>query len=580
MASIYDKASLVLIPSGTKTSKLYSQKPVSGDGDFTFSRSTAATRVNASGNIEKETQNLFTYSNTFSDSSWYKVNTSVTGGQSGYDGTNDAWLLSKSAASAQVYKDVGSNVSTYSIYAKAGTLGGIRLVISTTSTYDSADFDLTNGVLGAVGSVIDASIEDVGGGWYRCSIVGGQVPITRLRMYPATSAGSIADASGNIYIQDAQLEQGLVARDYIETTTTAVEGGITDNVPRLDYQGSCPALLLEPQRSNLFPHSEAISISDWAVSNMTKEANSTTSPEGVSNATKLIENSGSGKKQVYDSAPVVSGNSYVVSFFAKSNGRDVALELASSAFGSTLTIFNLSSGSVTSSNAEDSGIEDYGNGWYRCYVKDTSTTTANAAMYFQLVSGGLNNYTGDGSSGIYIYGAQCEQGSYPTSYIPTYGSAVTRNADDAEADNISDLIGQTEGTFLIDAEVIAHNGDWIGIYPTSGSAYQNSFLLGYFSGAIRAQLYAGGTAYVYTQSTTNEKRYKIAITYTSSSYKVFIDGVKVHDVSKSTSFAVLLDRLSVTGNSLSGKKGNIKHKQILVLPTALTDQEAIDLTTL
>ena len=65
--SIYDKASLVLIPSGTKTSKVYSQVPTNGDGDFTFSRSTAATRVNASGNIEKETQNLFTYSNTFTD---------------------------------------------------------------------------------------------------------------------------------------------------------------------------------------------------------------------------------------------------------------------------------------------------------------------------------------------------------------------------------------------------------------------------------------------------------------------------------------------------------------------------------
>jgi hypothetical protein len=67
--SIYDKASLVLIPSGTKTSKVYSQKPVNGDGDFTFSRSTAATRVNADGNIEKETQNLLLQSNTF-DTTW------------------------------------------------------------------------------------------------------------------------------------------------------------------------------------------------------------------------------------------------------------------------------------------------------------------------------------------------------------------------------------------------------------------------------------------------------------------------------------------------------------------------------
>ena len=76
--SIYDKASLVLIPSGTKTSKVYSQKPVNGDGDFTFSRSTAATRVNADGNIEKETQNLLLQSNNF-DTTWsenYLVRTS------------------------------------------------------------------------------------------------------------------------------------------------------------------------------------------------------------------------------------------------------------------------------------------------------------------------------------------------------------------------------------------------------------------------------------------------------------------------------------------------------------------------
>ena len=83
--SIYDKASLVLIPSGTKTSKVYSQKPVNGDGDFTFSRSTAATRVNADGNIEKETQNLLLQSNTFDTD----LGNTLTEDRrsSGYDGT-------------------------------------------------------------------------------------------------------------------------------------------------------------------------------------------------------------------------------------------------------------------------------------------------------------------------------------------------------------------------------------------------------------------------------------------------------------------------------------------------------------
>jgi hypothetical protein len=67
--SIYDKSSLVLIPSGTKTGKVFSQKPVSGDGDFTFTRASAATRVNADGNIEKETGNLLLQSNSF-DTTW------------------------------------------------------------------------------------------------------------------------------------------------------------------------------------------------------------------------------------------------------------------------------------------------------------------------------------------------------------------------------------------------------------------------------------------------------------------------------------------------------------------------------
>ena len=145
MSSIYDKASLVLIPSGTKTSKVYSQKPVSGDGDFTFSRSTAATRVNSSGNIEKETQNLSLYSNTFS--SWTaQSGGSVTSGQSGYDGTNDAWLLTSGAATySRIERTIShTGVYTISVYAKAGTLGWLSFENSGISSDDSY-FDLTTG---------------------------------------------------------------------------------------------------------------------------------------------------------------------------------------------------------------------------------------------------------------------------------------------------------------------------------------------------------------------------------------------------------------------------------------------------
>ena len=292
--SIYDKASLVLIPSGTKTSKVYSQKPVSGDGDFTFSRSTAATRVNADGNIEKETQNLLLQSNQF-DTTWGNSSSTETGGQSGYDGSNDAWRIDKTASGGYLVQNIGtSGVQTFSVYAKAGTTDWMQLLTLGSGTGSRYVFyDLTNGVIGSQSGSgtygIDSNIESVGGGWYRCSLTF-NTTLNDVRIYPA-EANSVSAASGNIYIQDAQLEQGLVARDYIETTTTAVEGGITDNVPRLDYtDSSCPSLLLEPQRSNLLTHSEYFG--GWGQINTINTANALISPEGVQNANKLIAASG------------------------------------------------------------------------------------------------------------------------------------------------------------------------------------------------------------------------------------------------------------------------------------------------
>ena len=246
--SIYDKSSLVLIPSGTKTGKVYSQKPVSGDGDFTFTRSSAATRVNADGNIEKETQNLLLQSNSF-DTGWSFANANVTGGQAGYDGSNDAWLLTKTAGFGRVQRGVSvSGVHTASVYVKAGSLNWCRfLMLPVVSGTDPQVYiNLSDGSLGSEYNNITATSTSVGNGWYRLTLTFQQA-ITEFRIYPADANNNVS-GTGSIYIQDAQLEQGLVARDYIETTTTAVEGGITDNVPRLDYtDSSCPALLLEPQ---------------------------------------------------------------------------------------------------------------------------------------------------------------------------------------------------------------------------------------------------------------------------------------------------------------------------------------------
>jgi hypothetical protein len=213
--SIYDKSSLVLIPSGTKTGKVFSQKPVSGDGDFTFTRASAATRVNADGNIEKETGNLLLQSNSF-DTTWEKFRVNITTGQAGYDGSNNAWLLTATDTfSARVQQTESlTGVQVLSVYAKAGTA---NFLVSEKAGANGfyAWFNLSNGTTGNSSGDIDTTIESVGNGWYRCSISGNPSVGTKSQFYIAETNGSTTISVGaSIYIQDAQLEQGLVARDY------------------------------------------------------------------------------------------------------------------------------------------------------------------------------------------------------------------------------------------------------------------------------------------------------------------------------------------------------------------------------
>src|SRR5210317_1432236 len=111
--SLIDLASLVLAPTATKEGKVYSAIPDTGEGDMTFTRGSSATRVNSAGLIEKERANLLLQSNAF-DTTWSTSNASVTGGQSGYDGSSDAWLFETTVAGAAVQQAFTSTgVLTY-----------------------------------------------------------------------------------------------------------------------------------------------------------------------------------------------------------------------------------------------------------------------------------------------------------------------------------------------------------------------------------------------------------------------------------------------------------------------------------
>ena len=98
----------------------------------------------------------------------------------------------------------------------------------------------------------EASVTSLANGWYRIEMPtnANSATFVMLRIRPHLSVSDENLSVGDfIYIQDSQLEQGLVATDYIETGASTAQAGILEDMPRLDYSGgaSCPSLLLEPQ---------------------------------------------------------------------------------------------------------------------------------------------------------------------------------------------------------------------------------------------------------------------------------------------------------------------------------------------
>ena len=568
--SLLEQASLVMIPSGYKEDVVYCPKPTDGSGDLTFTRASDGTRVNSSGYVENVPWNLLEQSNTF-DTTWTNVNTTETGGQAGYDGSSNAWLLTKSAAGANIRQNVSaSGITSISIYVKANASNWVTIqAVGGANPY--SNFDLINGVVGVTVSVVDASIEAVGAtGWYRCTMVV-NVSLTTIIVYPANGNNDRSATSGSIYIQDAQLNQGSTAKPYFPTTDR-------QNVPRLTYEGGCPSLLLEPQRTNLLTYSEEFSNAAWTKTQASVTANAGTSPDGYTNADKVIADTNSGNHLVFVSisGSISSGTTYTYSFFAKSaEYSKAAIRIGGSGYAAQpMADINLSTGAIISQQGFTSvKVENYGSGWYRIsgtYVA-TSSVAPNLIPLPDTYTKTSDNfsYTGDGTSGVLFYGTQHEAGSYATSYIPTTSAAVTRIEEILSKSSFT-LTPTASMSWYIEAQ--QHIGSDGNNYQLrlSGSGLRNMQF------RVRTDGYrwlvnddAGSGSYLGAGITS---AYKGVVTFDGTQYKHFANGALIATFN-ATSSAVL--------NTLDGTAtGVLPLKQMLIFPTALTEAECIALTTL
>jgi hypothetical protein len=427
----YAKASLVMVPSLYKTSIVYSERPLTTAGQLAFTRSNdTATRVGPDGYIEKVRTNLLLQSNSF-DTTWTNLNTTETSGQSGYDGTSNAWLLEKSASGGYLRQTgLTASAANFSIFVKANDSDYVFLAANFGTS--GAYFDLQSGVVGSTSSGVIATISFIGDGWYRCSAAFGA--ISDVRIYPAEN--NVVTASiGSVFIQNAQLETGDIATDYIPTTTTAVSVGPLANLPRLNYpinsDGSvgCPSLLLEPQRTNVVPYSEQLS--QWTLVATTLTSNDAISPDGYQNADKIVTSS-AGCDIKYTNVSVSASTTYTASFWVKlTSGTGLQGRFYDNINGANIQYYIYDS-QITIGE------------WSRVTRTFTTPSGCTNIQVWYLASSSSVSVT------AHFWGFQLEAGAYATSYIPTLGAAVTRGADACSKTGISSLIGQTEGTIFLE----------------------------------------------------------------------------------------------------------------------------------
>ena len=365
------------------------------------------------------------------------------------------------------------------------------------------------------------------------------------------------------------------------------EGSI-DNVSVKEYLGQevvpdsgCGSWLWEPQSTNLITQSELFSDAYWT-KNGVSVLGGFTSPSGDLSAFKLVENTSSVHVIYNPSNAFSSLTDASYSIFVKYSGRQwvrLFCEFGTTSYNSWFDILN---GVTGTSSADISDIQDYGNGWFKI-TQTNSLDAANGRYRFYLADAdNSTTYTGDGVSGVYIWGAQAENQSYATSYIPTEGSTVTRNQDVCTNGGSLASINSTEGVLY--AEIAAFDDDSLGRYITISDGVLNSNairLLYHNSNAVYFQKIVNGvrTTNLATTSITKTDFNKIAIRYNSTDVSAFVNGVNISNNADTNIISPntlnVLEFENVTESFFFGKT-----KCVAVWKEALTDEELTELTTI
>jgi len=321
------------------------------------------------------------------------------------------------------------------------------------------------------------------------------------------------------------------------------------NVARFDHDPvslACKGLLIEESRTNVCLQSENLATS-WSGIGRTISSDFATAPDGLTTADKLVENTSGGLHGIFQSPTTVSGSTYIGSMYVKAAGRNFAtiytgatpangrfISIPADGTGTVLGLYNANPSTVT--------LQYVGNGWYRVTILIVSSGSGTSLEIYSAISGTNSSYTGDGSSGILVWGAQVELGSFPTSYIPTTTASVIRSADVCSIDggDFASIWNGVDTTMFFRGSRIANQTSQTNWELTSGASATS---VASDRGSATERIAANAVGIMTRVAFTTLTEYKIAAALKASDYAVSFNGASA--VTSSNAFVLTLNRMTI-----------------------------------
>ena len=591
------------------------------DSRITFSRSDTPPTYAAPSAVhywsnEKSlsSENLLTYSNP-NGAAWNESNgaTVSTNASAAPDGTTTASSIVEDSGNSQHRTFISVNASsgeTYTLvaYLKANGRTIAQVATSGASAAANVEFDLSGSGTATTrsGSPANSSISQIGSsGWYKCSfqVTAGSTATLYLNLYLCDSADSntyTGDGSSGVYAYGFNLStigqlvhedtSGQIARQYAPKLKSVSTAG----QPRFEYSptdsaseaiGQSRGLLIEGSSTNIIERSSEFGNVYWGKINSSVIDNAAIAPDGTLTADLIVEASETSPttNSHYAYRPSITpaaSTSYTYSLYLKAAGRNNALLFTSIGGVSGYCNFNLSNGTVAAtSGAVVGAISSVSNGWYRCSINWTTTSTASGIVsIYTANSDSTFDYTGNGYSGILCWGAQVEAG-HLSSLISTSGSAVTRASDSASAPTAD--IGLTAGqdvTLYVEGDFGDPANKPNNRLAAALQENSNSYLLIYNGSANSGSGYVrdGGTDQAYFASGITAGAFKSAIAATNNSFKYAANGTSSTEDTAGT--LPKYNTLRIGGQSVSGVELDGHIKRVAVYSQSLSSTELAAIT--